>query len=104
MAKKLSPDAKKALAEEFFTDIFLNFMTGMIKADSVEADYGKIREAVRKLTKEQIHRIATLAGSRYAERSNPSPGKLPKGRVATLKKEAFEFALKQLENETETHK
>ncbi len=49
MAKKLSPDAKKALAEEFFTDIFLNFMTGMIKADSVEADYGKIREAVRKL-------------------------------------------------------
>jgi hypothetical protein len=100
MAKKLSPEAKKALAEEFFADIFLKLMIGIIKADSVEADFAKIQAAARKLTQEQIHRIAALAGSRYAELSNPSPGKLPKGRVADLKKEAFEFALKQLEDET----
>lgn len=99
MAKRLSADAKNALAEDFFADIFLQLMTGMIKADTVEADFARIQKAARELTNDQMHRIAALAGRRYAELSNPSPGKLPKGRVSTLKKEAFEFALAELENE-----
>ena len=101
MAKKLSPEAREAL-EGFFADVLLNVMIGMVKANSVEAEFAKIREAAKKLTTEQMQRIATIAGKRYAERANPSPGKLSKERVAILKKEALEFALKHLENETDT--
>ena len=46
MAKKLSPEAREAL-EGFFADVLLNVMIGMVKANSVEAEFAKIREAAR---------------------------------------------------------
>ena len=66
MAKKLSPEAREAL-EGFLADVLLNVMIGMVKAIPSEAEFAKIREAAKKLTTEQMQRIATIAGKRYAE-------------------------------------
>ena len=93
MAKNLPPDAIETL-EGFFADILLNVMTGMIKAESVEPKFARIRDAARKLTKQEMQRIAAKAGKYYAEHANPSPRKLSKEEVENLKKDALEFALK----------
>jgi hypothetical protein len=91
--RKLSPDTIEPLAK-FFADILLNVMDGMISADSVQPKFAKIQEAARKLTKQEMRRIAAVAGKYYAERANPSPKRLSKEQVENLKREALEFALR----------
>jgi hypothetical protein len=93
MAKKLPPEAIEALAT-LYSETLFEIMIAMVKARSVEAQFAKIQEAARNLTKTEMRRIADIAGLYCAEHSNPSPGKLSEERWATLKKKAFEFALK----------
>jgi hypothetical protein len=95
MAKKLPPAALEPLATLFSETIF-DIMIAMVKAKTVETGFGKIQQAAKKLTKEEMRRIADLAGRYCAEHSNPSPGGLSKQRWATLKREALEFALKTI--------
>ena len=92
---KLPPDARETL-ELFIADILFKIMYAMIKADSVEPKFARIREAAKKLTEEQMRRIAFLAAKYYMKRANPSPKKLSKEQVENLKREALEFALSQL--------
>jgi hypothetical protein len=94
MAKRLPPDAQDVL-QDFFADILFSLMTGMIKADSVEADFAQIKEAAKKLTKVQMQQIASLAGKYYAEHVPNKSRNLTPDKVAALKKDALEFALKQ---------
>ena len=68
-------------------------MQGMIKADSVDPKFKKIKEAANGLTKTEMRRIADLAGKYCAEHFNPSPKRLSKQQVEKLKREALEFAL-----------
>lgn len=95
MAKKVPAEVQEAL-EEFYADIFLNVMIAMTKAESVEAGYAKFQEVAKQSTKEQLQRIARLAGQYYAQHANPAP---PRERVAVLKVQAIEFALRQWDNE-----
>lgn len=95
---KLSPEARKPLAE-LYGEILFGLIYGMVKAESVEAAFAKIREDARRLTKDQMRRMSDLAGEYFAERANPSPSRLSTEEIEILKKEAFEFALKQMENE-----
>ena len=92
MAKKLPPDAIEPLAT-LFSETFFDLMTGMVKTKTVEAEFAKIQEAARRMTKDEMRRIADIAGLYCAEHSNPSPGNLSKQRWATLKRKALEFAL-----------
>jgi hypothetical protein len=93
MAKKLPPEAIEPIATLFAETLF-DLMTGMIKAETVEAEFAKIQAAARRLTKDEMRRIADVAGKYCAEHSNPSPGTRSKERWAALKKQALEFALK----------
>jgi hypothetical protein len=101
MAKKLPPDAIEPIAT-LFSEILFDLMIGMTKAKTVEAEFAKIQDAARKLTKDEMRRIADIAGMYCAKHSNPSPGKLSKERWATLKRKALEFALTTNGNDTET--
>jgi hypothetical protein len=100
MAKKLSPEAQKAI-EGLFVDLFLSLMIGMTKSEPVEAEFGKFSGVAKKLTKEQMQRIAALAGKYYAQRASPSPNKLSKKQVAALQVKALEYALEHLDDEQE---
>lgn len=93
MANKLPPDAIEPIAT-LFSETLYDLMIAMAKAKSVEAEFGKIQEAAMKLTKDEMRRIADIAGLYCAKHSTPSPGKLSKERWATLKRKALEFALK----------
>lgn len=93
MANKLPPDALEAMAT-LFSETFFEIMTGMVKSKTVETEFAKIQEAARQLTKDEMRRIADIAGLYCAKHSNPSPGKLPKERWAILKRKALEHALK----------
>ena len=97
-ARKLSPAARKPLAE-MYSEILFGLIYGMVKAESVESAFAKIREDARNLTKDQMRRMSDLAGEFFAERANPSDRRLSPEEIEALKKEAFEFALKQMENE-----
>ena len=97
MAKKPPPDVQSAL-EDFYAEIFLNIMIGMTKSDQIEADFAKLKEATRKLTNEEMQRIAAKAGKFFAERANP-PSKLSKEKVIALKVKALQFALQEPEND-----
>jgi hypothetical protein len=101
MAKILPSDTSDPL-EALFGDIFLKLMNGMIKAESVEAEFPKLSAKLKDLTHVRMRRVADLAGKYYAQHASPSPKKLSKEEVASLKTEAIEFALKQLENEPKT--
>jgi hypothetical protein len=68
-------------------------MIGMIHADTIEPRFAKIQQAAKKLTKEEIRRLAEVAGRYCAEHSGPSPGDLSREQWETLKKRALEFAL-----------
>ena len=46
--------------------------------------------------------MAIIAGKYYAQHANPSPEKLSKDQVDSLKTKAIEVALEQVENETKT--
>ena len=94
MAKKLPPSALGPIAT-LFSETIYDVMVAMVKAKTVEAGFGQIQQAAKEMTKEEMRRIADLAGQYCAEHSNPSPGELSKERWATLKREALEFALKK---------
>jgi hypothetical protein len=93
MVNKLPPDAIEALAT-LYSETLFELMIGMVKAKTVEAEFAKIQDAARKLTKDEMRRIADIAGLYCAKHSNPSPGKLSRERWAVLKRKALEFALK----------
>ncbi|HJX84251.1 MAG TPA: hypothetical protein VJ723_07910 [Candidatus Angelobacter sp.] len=95
MTKTATSDAQPKL-EDFYGDIFFEIMIGMTKAETVEAEYAKFRETARQWTKEQLRRIAGLAGQYYARHANPPP---PKEKVPALKMRAIQWALEQWENE-----
>jgi hypothetical protein len=102
MARDSSADRRQIL-EGFFTDILLNVMVSMIKADSVEPKFAKIKEAAKALTKAEMRRIAAQAAKYYVERANPSPKELSDEEVDELKREALAFALiPPTENDSET--
>jgi hypothetical protein len=94
MVRTLAPGAREPL-EELFAEILLSLMVGMIKSDSVEAEFAQIQESARKLTKKQMQKIAALAGKYYADHV---PNILTKEKVSSLKKRALEFALKHVDN------
>jgi hypothetical protein len=92
MAGALPSDAIEPIATLFAETLFES-MTAMVMADTVEAGFGKIQQAAKKLTKAGMHRIADVAG-RYCAEHYPSSGNLSKDRWTALKKRALEFALK----------
>jgi hypothetical protein len=82
-----------------FEETFFNIMVSMIHAESVEADFEKLQAEVRLKTKEQLKRIARLAGEYYADHANPNPGELSEDESAKLMPRAIEYALKKFSNE-----
>jgi len=100
MATKLPSDALEPVAT-LYAEVLFEIMTGMVKAKTVETGFGKIQQATKKLTKEEMRRIAEIAGKYCAEHSDSS-GNLPKDRWPILKKRALEFALKTISDETQT--
>jgi hypothetical protein len=101
MAKNLPPDASDPL-EALFGDIFLKLMNGMIRAEPVEAKFPTLGAKLKDLTRARMRRVAIIAGKYYAQHANPSPEKLSKDQVDSLKTKAIEVALEQVENETKT--
>jgi hypothetical protein len=100
MAKKL-PSATRATLGGYFGHIFFNIMIGMTKAKSVEEEHGKLGVRLKELTEDRMRRVANYAGKYFAEHANPSPKRLSDAQVDALKTRAIEFALEELENETE---
>ena len=100
MATKLPSDALEPVAR-LYEEVFFEIMTGMVKAKTTEEGFGKIQQAAKKMTKDEMRRIAEIAGKYCAEHSHSS-GTVPKERWPILKKRALEFALKTISDETQT--
>jgi hypothetical protein len=94
-SKGSSKEVEDALTV-LFEGIFYQLMIAMVKAQPYEAEYAGFHAVARNLTETQLRRIARYAAEYYAREANPSPGKVPKKRVETLKKAAIEYALKRL--------
>lgn len=101
MPTKPSPEALDAMAT-LFSETLFDIMVGITQADTVEAEYAKIQEEARKLTTQEMHRIADEAAKYVVEHANPSPGEVPKHDWPALKKKALEFALKTNGKKTQT--
>jgi hypothetical protein len=100
MATRLPPDALEPVAT-LYAEVLFEIMTGLVKAKTVETGFGKIQQAAKKLTKDEMRRIAEIAGEYCANHSHSS-GNVPKERWPSLKKRALEFALKTIADETQT--
>ena len=79
--------------KKMFRKVFFEIMMAMIKAEPNEADYAQFREAARRLTVSQLETVAEEASEYYVSHANPSPGKLSKNEVQTLKLKAIAHAL-----------
>lgn len=91
------PDPQVAQAwRQLYQDVFYNIMIAVVKAEGNEDGYAEIRDSARILTKKQLHTIAELASAYFVENSNPSPPN--RERARELKREAINYALRQLKN------
>lgn len=100
MPRRLSPEAIEIL-EGLFADTLFTIMIGMVKAESVEPHYAGIREAAKRLTEDEMRRIAVVAAKHYVMLAKPSPNNLSRPQVEDLKRRALEFALNEEQNEPE---
>jgi len=96
--RKVTPEARDAWAR-LFSSAFLEVMIALTRAEPVEQAFARFRPAAKKKTKEELKRLADLAGRRIAERAGPDPGRLSEERYAVITEEALEFALGKPENE-----
>jgi hypothetical protein len=95
---KPSNEAAKAM-ENFFEEVFFHVLTGMLRAEAVEEPFAEFTRKARTLTKHQLHNLARHAAQYYQSRLYPSPSKVSKEKVTTLKIAALENALKELSKE-----
>jgi len=82
-----------------FEGVFFNIMVGMTQAETVEADFAKLRAEVRMKTETQLKKIAQYAGEYYAEHANPDPTDLSEAEATRLTARAIEHALKKFSDE-----
>lgn len=82
-----------------FEETFFNLMTAMVKAESVEDDYAKLRSAVREKTTQQRRLLSRYAGEYFVKNANPGVTTVSKSETVKLKSKALEFALKKLSDE-----
>ena len=90
---RTSPETQTAV-ETLYAEAVYGWLIELTKAETVEADFGQLREQLKKWTKERIRQVSDIAGPYLAQHCNPSPP--PRERLSTLKKQAIDFARKKL--------
>jgi len=96
--RRVTPEARDAWVR-LFSGAFFEVMIALTKAEPVEPAFARFRPAAKKRTKEELKRLADLAGRHIAERAGPDPTKLSEERSQVLTEEALEFALGEPDNE-----
>lgn len=82
--------------EKMFEGVFFEIFAALLRSELYEEDFAKFSKTARTLTKTQLHTLARYAAEFYVSHANPSPSKLSKQAVQTLKTAAIQNALKRL--------
>jgi hypothetical protein len=101
MPKRVSKNAREVnhALTALFEEALYEILIAMVKSEPYEAAFAGFREEARRLTTDQLRRIAKYAAEYYVLEAGPSPGDVPRERVESLKKRSIAHALKRLNDE-----
>jgi hypothetical protein len=90
--KPLAPEARER-AIIMYSSLIEDEMRGMVKAESHEEQYAKLRAATRALTEQDFKDRARRAAEYFVDHANPAPTKLTKAESDRLLADAIKHAL-----------
>ncbi len=90
--KKVTPEARAAWVR-LFSEAFFEVMSALTRAEPVEPAYARFAPAAKRRTKEELRRLAGIAGQHIADSAGPDPSMLSEREYENLTVQALGIAL-----------